>query len=57
VLAAAAYNAGAGAVAQYGGVPPYVETQEYVAKVTTLYARYRRAMGLPPQAFELKPAQ
>jgi hypothetical protein len=57
VLAAAAYNAGAGAVAQYGGVPPYVETQEYVAKVSTLYARYREALGLPPRTVELKPAQ
>ena len=57
VLAAAAYNAGAGAVAQYGGVPPYVETQEYVAKVTTLYARYRQALGLPPRSVELEPAQ
>ena len=57
VLAAAAYNAGAGAVAQYGGVPPYVETQEYVAKVTLLYARYRQALGLPPRAVELRPAQ
>ena len=57
VLAAAAYNAGAGAVAQYGGVPPYVETQEYVAKVTTLYARYREALGLPARSFELTPAQ
>ena len=57
VLAAAAYNAGAGAVAQYGGVPPYVETQEYVAKVSTLYARYRQALGLPPRSVELKPAQ
>jgi hypothetical protein len=57
VLAAAAYNAGAGAVAQYGGVPPYVETQEYVAKVTTLYARYRQAMGLPPRSVGLEPAQ
>jgi membrane-bound lytic murein transglycosylase B len=57
VLAAAAYNAGAGAVAQYGGVPPYVETQEYVAKVSTLYARYRQALGLPPRTVELKPAQ
>lgn len=57
VLAAAAYNAGAGAVAQYGGVPPYVETQDYVAKVSTLYARYRQAMGLPPRSVQLEPAQ
>ena len=57
VLAAAAYNAGAGAVAQYGGVPPYVETQEYVAKVSALYERYRQAMGLAPRSVQLKPAQ
>jgi hypothetical protein len=57
VLVAAAYNAGIGAVTQYGGVPPYAETQDYVAKVQALYARYRVAMGLKPLPAQLQPAQ
>jgi peptidoglycan DL-endopeptidase CwlO len=37
-LALAAYNAGAGAVKQYGGVPPYSETQGYVKNITAMMA-------------------
>lgn len=36
-LMLAAYNAGAGAVRKYGGVPPYTETQNYVKWITERY--------------------
>ncbi|MCG2633813.1 MAG: lytic transglycosylase domain-containing protein [Gammaproteobacteria bacterium] len=35
--AVAAYNAGENAVAKYGGVPPYPETQRYVEKIRLRY--------------------
>lgn len=44
-LVAAAYNAGAGNVQKYGGIPPWTETQDYVANVTALHERYREAMA------------
>ena len=41
-LALASYNAGATNVAQYGGVPPFPETQNYVKQITRLVNSSRR---------------
>jgi soluble lytic murein transglycosylase-like protein len=45
-LTIAAYNAGEGAVIRYGGIPPYQETQDYVARVLANYQRYRSESAL-----------
>lgn len=40
-LALAAYNAGPGAVANYGGIPPYEETQRHVTLTIASYKKFR----------------
>jgi len=41
-MALASYNAGPAAVADWGGVPPFRETEGYVRRVTSLIANARR---------------
>ena len=53
-LAIAAYNAGEGAVAKYGNVPPYAETMNYVAKVGKKYGQAKRAADKPKMVAKLE---
>ena len=45
-LSLAAYNAGVKAVEKYGGVPPFIETRDYIRRVLSYYETYR-GNGLP----------
>lgn len=62
-LVVAGYNAGGGAVRNYGGIPPFQQTQQYVQEVLTSYkehpskskkvflpAVYQVSPGLPAQS-------
>jgi soluble lytic murein transglycosylase-like protein len=49
----AAYNAGAGAVQEYGGIPPYGETQAYVKAI---FAYLEQMSGVPDTRYLPKPS-
>jgi len=46
-LAFAAYNAGPKAVEEFGGIPPYAETQHYVVKVTATWKKITSMVHVP----------
>ena len=55
-LVFAAYNAGPHAVGEYGGVPPYGETQQYVVRVLSEWQALSRIIHVPAAAYDSTPA-
>ncbi len=50
-LTFAAYNAGPQAVKEFGGIPPYGQTQRYVLKVLRAWHHLQHIVHLPANAF------
>jgi soluble lytic murein transglycosylase-like protein len=55
-LVFAAYNAGPKAVSEYGGIPPYDETQTYVVRVLDTWEHLSKSVHLPASAYAVLPA-
>lgn len=49
-LTFAAYNAGPYAVAEFGGIPPFDETQDYVVRVLDEWHHFQRTVHIPRSA-------
>lgn len=55
-LVFAAYNAGPKAVREYGGIPPYDETQTYVVRVLQTWERLAKSVHVPANVYAGLPA-
>ncbi len=56
-LTLAAYHAGPGAVARWGGIPPYASTRTYIGRVLALYEEHQRKLGVDGEALRLAAAE